>query len=134
MFEIKSSVGLVSLKRYLLGLQISPFLLYPHMSFFLCTCFSGISVFKSPQSYAIRVSPMASFYLFIFNWSIVDLQYCISLRCTAKWFSYVCLCVCACVCVCVCMIMCLYLTWLRWQSLGLSVLLPKALFNCFMAI
>ena len=25
---------------------------------------------------------------FFFNWSIVGLQYCISFRCTVKWFSY----------------------------------------------
>ena len=28
-------------------------------------------------------------HLFFFHWSIVDLQYCISFRCTAKWFSYI---------------------------------------------
>ena len=28
---------------------------------------------------------------FFFNWSISDLQYCVSFRRTAKWFSYVCI-------------------------------------------
>ena len=31
------------------------------------------------------------------NWSIVDLQYCISFRYTAKWFSYIYMCVFVCV-------------------------------------
>ena len=25
---------------------------------------------------------------FFFNWSTIDIQYCVSFRCTAKWFSY----------------------------------------------
>ena len=28
-------------------------------------------------------------FLCIFHWSIVDLQYCVSFRCTAEWFSYI---------------------------------------------
>ena len=72
MFEIKLSVGLVSLKRYLLGFQMAPFLLYSHISFLLCVCFPGISAFKSPQSYAIRVHPMGSCYLFLIE---VQLNY-----------------------------------------------------------
>ena len=31
-----------------------------------------------------------SLYFFLFYWSIVDLQYCVSFRYTAKWFSYTC--------------------------------------------
>ena len=40
--------------------------------------------------------------LWIFkNWSIVNLQCCVSFRCTAQWFNYMCVCVCVCVCACV---------------------------------
>ena len=35
---------------------------------------------------------LTNFYLFI--WSIVDLQCCVSFWCRAKWFSFVCVCVC----------------------------------------
>ena len=31
-----------------------------------------------------------SLYFFLFYWSIVDLQYCVSFRYTAKWFRYTC--------------------------------------------
>ena len=30
-----------------------------------------------------------------FNWSVVDLQCCVSFRCMAKWVGFVCVCVCA---------------------------------------
>ena len=33
-------------------------------------------------------------FAFFFNWSIVDLRYCVSFRWTAKWFSYIYVCVC----------------------------------------
>ena len=29
-------------------------------------------------------------HLSFLNWTIVDLQYCVTFRCTAKWFSYIC--------------------------------------------
>ena len=29
------------------------------------------------------------FSFFFFNWTIVDLQYCVSFRCTEKWFRYI---------------------------------------------
>ena len=28
-------------------------------------------------------------YLFTYYWSVIDLQHCVSFRCTAKWFSYI---------------------------------------------
>lgn len=28
---------------------------------------------------------------FFFNWNIVDLWYCVSFRCTARWFGYTCI-------------------------------------------
>ena len=38
----------------------------------------------------IRLCHLFIFLIFnFFNWSIVDLQYCVSFRCTAKWFSYI---------------------------------------------
>ena len=36
-----------------------------------------------------------------FFWSVVALQCCISFKCAAKWFSYVCVCVCVCMHICV---------------------------------
>ena len=41
-----------------------------------------------------------------FFWSVVALQCCISFKCAAKWFTYICVCVCVCVCVCMCAYMC----------------------------
>lgn len=35
---------------------------------------------------------------FFFNWSTVDLQFCVSFRFIEKRFSYTCICVCVCVC------------------------------------
>ena len=32
-------------------------------------------------------------YFPFFNWNIIDLQYCVSFRCTAKWFSYTDICI-----------------------------------------
>ena len=29
------------------------------------------------------------YFILFFNWSIVDVQCCVSFRCTAKWFSYI---------------------------------------------
>ena len=46
---------------------------------------------------------LGSWFFFPFlNWSIVNLQCCVSFWYTEKWFSYVCVCVCVCVSVCVC--------------------------------
>ena len=35
-------------------------------------------------------------------WSTIDLQCCVSFRCTAEWFSFICVCACVCVCVLCC--------------------------------
>jgi len=35
-------------------------------------------------------------------WSTIDLQHCVSFRCTAKWFSFMCVCMGVCVCVLCC--------------------------------
>ena len=37
--------------------------------------------------------------ILILYWSIVDLQYCVSFRYTAKWFSFIYIYICVCVCV-----------------------------------
>ena len=48
---------------------------------------------KSKQPIISLQNPAYSFSFFFF-WSIVDLQYCVSFRCTAKWFhiyTYICI-------------------------------------------
>ena len=42
-----------------------------------------------PRNWHKRAEDSSFWFLLNFCWSIVDLQYCISLRCTAKWFIYV---------------------------------------------
>ena len=42
---------------------------------------------KNLQKYISEIQK--SSFLFFFNWSIVDLQYCANLCCTAKWLSYI---------------------------------------------
>ena len=41
---------------------------------------------------------------FLKNGSIVDLQHCVSFRCTAEWFIYTYMCMCVCLCICVCIV------------------------------
>ena len=43
--------------------------------------------------FALSVCLLSSFFFIFFNWSLVDLQCCVSFRCTAKWFSYTYTCV-----------------------------------------
>lgn len=43
--KIKMSAGLVSLKAYLLGLQMTNFLLCPYMTFLLCMHIPGVSLY-----------------------------------------------------------------------------------------
>ena len=43
----------------------------------------------SPAPWAELGSFISFFLSFFIYWSIVDLQYCVGFRCTAKWFSYI---------------------------------------------
>ena len=54
---------------------------------------SFLNVFKlQPMSSAVQYNIVAASYqrLFFKNWSRVTLWYCVSFRCTAKWFNYIC--------------------------------------------
>ena len=54
------------------------------------TFFPSLSAWTRPPM-GLSLNFFLSF--FFLNWSIVDLQYCVSFRCTAKWFSYSYICI-----------------------------------------
>ena len=48
-----------------------------------------IKIFNHLVSKYQATTVLFSFFLFFFfNWSVLNLQYCLSFRCMAKWFSY----------------------------------------------
>ena len=67
-------------------------------NYFICMLFSQKR--KSPASFKKKekkpseihfrnTKVIISFFSVLFNWSIVDSQYCANLCCTAKWLSYI---------------------------------------------
>ena len=67
--------------------------LLPISSHFLTTVLTSLYLFYSfiIQLYIHRYYSLVhlkTFDVFLFYWSVVDLQCCISFTCTAKWFSY----------------------------------------------
>ena len=63
-----------------------------------------------PQAYLLPCSHLTvwlfcllaslSYARIFFFFNVVDLQWCVSFRCTAKWFRYIYMCVCVCVYIC----------------------------------
>ena len=51
------------------------------------TCVCTYVLPQNSESWEINFPTL----IFFFNWSIVDLQCCVSFRCTAKWVSYICI-------------------------------------------
>ena len=66
---------------------------HPRQDYELCNFQHCCSVcLQFPPSFALFLVPSLLFLMFfkkIFYWSIVDLQYCVSFRCTAQRFSYI---------------------------------------------
>ena len=92
---VPAAIGLVKAKQNrqassLASFQDLPCFFTYHLALFSVSM--GQSVLQT-QSFCKQepLFPLAFFkrniYIF-FNWSIVDLQCCVSFRCTAKWFSY----------------------------------------------
>ena len=55
-------------------------------SFYVCLV--SLTLFRSWYS-SLLLPIAAAPPFFFFNWSIIDLQYCVSFRCTTKWFIYI---------------------------------------------
>ena len=56
---------------------------------FACSYALSIFILSSMHFFPYRfVASLYIIYLFIFNWSIVDLQCYVTFRCTAQWFSF----------------------------------------------
>ena len=92
---VPAAIGLVKAKQNrqassLASFQDLPCFFTYHLALFSVSM--GQSVLQT-QSFCKQepLFPLAFFkrniYIF-FNWSIVDLQCCVSFRCSAKWFSY----------------------------------------------
>ena len=60
--------------------------IYLLLIFFICK-----SSDKVVQPTTLYKSGIFVFFNHVLNWSIVNLQCCVSFRCTAKWFSYTCI-------------------------------------------
>ena len=56
---------------------------------------------KCPAGLLPNTHTQTRAHLFFLYWNTIDLQCCVSFRCTAKWFNCICICVCVCVCVCI---------------------------------
>ena len=63
---------------------------------FLKPTYSPVLTWQSGSSASLLLSLMLEFFFF----NVVDLQWCVSFRCTAKWFRYIYMCVCVCVYIC----------------------------------
>ena len=82
-FNYKASLSIITHhKQVIFFFKAGNFLLVPHG---ICWKVGNPEMYVTDRTMCVLIS-----WNFLFFWSRVDLQYCVSFKCTAKWISYAC--------------------------------------------